>query len=155
MAKDNSRYIRFYTPGSAAVKVEIQDEQTWAPLPEPKLEHKIAIRVDPVALLGFAVAVCMLVLMAVGISQLNTARREVATLEQYVASLTAENQALEEMYHASYEPEVIRQEALNMGMVSAEQIPQTRIYVTAANPPAVEEPTLWSQIATFLTNLFA
>ena len=36
MAKNNSRYIQFYTAGSAAVKVEVQDENLWAPLPEPK-----------------------------------------------------------------------------------------------------------------------
>ena len=40
MAKDNRRYIQFYTPGSTAIKVDIQDEQMWAPLPEPKPEKK-------------------------------------------------------------------------------------------------------------------
>ena len=93
MAQMSSRYIQFYTPGTAAVKVQVQDEQKWAPLPELKPEEKKAIYVDPVAILGFAVAVCMLILMAVGISQLNNTRREVAALEHYVAQLTAENNA--------------------------------------------------------------
>ena len=103
MAQMNSRYIQFYTPGTAAVKVQVQDEQKWAPLPEPKPEEKKAIYVDPVAILGFAVAVCMLILMAVGITQLNNTRREVAALEHYVAQLTAENHALQETYAAGYD----------------------------------------------------
>lgn len=155
MSKDYSRYIRFYTPGSAAVKVEIQDEQTWAPLPEPKIENKVAIAVDPVAVFGFLVAVCMLVLMAVGIHQLNYARREVVTLERYVASLTAENAALDETYHAGYEPAKIRQQALNMGMIPVEQVPQRHIYVTVTQPPVSEEQTVWSRFTTFLAGLFA
>lgn len=155
MAKDNSRYIRFYTPGTAAVKVQIQDEQTWAPLPEPKPEKRLAIHVDPVAILGFVVAVSMLILMAVGIHELNTARREVATLERYVACLTAENHAMEETYKASYEPEAIRRKALDLGMIPVEQVPQTRIYVTAVYEPVVEEQTLWSRVTTFLASLFA
>ena len=41
MARGNEiRYIQFYTPGSTAVKVDIQDEQNWAPLPEPKKAKK-------------------------------------------------------------------------------------------------------------------
>lgn len=155
MAKDSSRYIRFYTPGTAAVKVEIQDEQTWAPLPEQKPEKKLSIYVDPVAILGFVVAVSMLIMMAVGIHELNAVRREVVTLEHYVASLTEENQILEETYKAGYDPERIRRKALEMGMVPAEQIPQTRIYVVAAPTPAEEEETIWSQITEFLTDLFA
>ena len=155
MAKNNSRYIQFYTPGTAAVKVQIQDEQKWAPLPEPKQEKKIVIAVDPVAILGFVVAVCMLVLMTVGINQLNAARREVATLENYVVQLTAENYTLEQTYSEGYDLEDVRQAALDMGMVSAEEIPQTRIYVTLPTVQADEPVTLWEQVTTFLTGLFA
>ena len=93
MAKNDNRYIQFYTPGSAAVKVEVQKEQDWAPLPQWHKTPKKVIPVDPVAILGFVVAVCMLVLMAVGIQQLNTARQEVAVMERYVAQLTSGNNA--------------------------------------------------------------
>ena len=155
MAKDNSRYIQFYTPGSAAVKVQIQDEQKWAPLPEPKPEKKITIPVDPVAILGFVVAVCMLILMAVGISQLNDARREVATLERYVAELTAENHALEATYSAGYNLGDVRQKALDMGMVPAEEVPQTQIYITIPHTQTTEPATMWEQVTAFLTGLFA
>ena len=155
MAKNKNRYIQFYTPGSVAVKVAVQDEQTWAPLPEPKQEKRIPIYMDAASVIGFAVAVCMLIMMAVGVMQLNHARREVATLEHYVAQLTAENHALEETYREGYEPGKIRQKALEMGMVPVEEIPQKQIYVTIPHEEVVEEPTLWTQVTTFLTGLFA
>ena len=155
MAKDNSRYIQFYTPGTAAVKVQIQDEQKWAPLPEPKPEKKILIPVDPVAILGFVVAVCMLVLMTFGINQLNYARREVATLEHYVAQLTAENHTLEATYSEGYSLNEIEQKALDMGLVPAEEIPQTQIYITMPQAQSSEPASLWEQAAAFLTGLFA
>ena len=155
MAQNNSRYIQFYTPGSAAVKVQIQDEQKWAPLPEPKPEKKILIPVDPVAIFGFVVAVCMLVLMTIGINQLNYARREVATLEHYVAQLTAENHTLEQTYTEGYNPDDIRQKALDMGMVSVEEIPQTQIQITIPTARAEETVTGWERITTYLTGLFA
>ena len=155
MAKNNSRYIQFYTPGTAAVKVAVQDEQTWAPLPEPKPESKISIYVDPVAVIGFVVAVCMLLLMVVGVNQVNATRREVATLEHYVAELTAENNTLEATYTAAYKPEQIRREAMELGMIPAVAIPESHIYVTLSPAPVTEEVTLWSQAATYLTSLFA
>ena len=155
MAKENNRYIQFYTPGTAAVKVQIQDEQTWAPLPEPKQERKIMIHVDPVAILGFVVAVCMLILMTVGINQLNSARREVATLEHYVAELTAENHALKETYSTGYNLGDIRQKALDMGMVPVEEIPESQIYITIPLPQTEEPATVWEQATAFLTGLFA
>ena len=155
MAKDNKRYVQFYTSGSAAVKVAVQDEQTWAPLPEPKPRKKIAIYVDPVAALGCIVAVCMLLLMAVGINQLNKARREVVTLERYVAQLTAENHALEETYSASYNPDVVYQQALDLGMIPVEDVTERHIYVTLPQVDTAAETTLWNQVSAFLTGLFA
>ena len=155
MAKQDNRYIQFYTPGTAAVKVQIQQEQYWAPLPEPKPEKKIVIPVDPVAILGFVVAVCMLVLMAVGINTLNTSRREVAALEHYVAQLTAENHTLEQTYSEGYDLEEVKQKALDMGMVPVEEIPQTRIQITVPQTEQTPDPTAWERVSTFLTGLFA
>ena len=155
MAKNTSRYIQFYTPGTAAVKVNIQDEQQWAPLPEPKPEKRITIGVDPVAIIGFVVAVCMLVLMSVGINRLNDSRREVAAMEHYVAQLTAENQTLTQDYEAGYDLNEVRQKALDMGMVPMEEVPDKHIYVTIPHTQAAENPGLWDQVSTFLASLFA
>jgi len=155
VAKQENRYIQFYTPGSAAVKVNIQDEQAWAPLPEPKPKKKIIIPVDPVAILGFFVAICMLALMTVGVNQLNNVRREVTTLEHYVAELTAQNLELEQTYHDGYKPERIYQQALDLGMIPVEEVPETHIYVTMPQIEIVEEETFWSKVDTFLSSLFA
>ena len=155
MAKSNNRYIQFYTPGTAAVKVQIQDQKKWAPLPEPKPEEKIAVPVDPVAMVAFAVAVCMLILMAVGIHQLNSTRQEVAALERYIAQLSAENHDLNEQYKAGYDLKAVRSAALDMGLVPVEEVPQTRIYITMPEPQVEESMSLWKQITTNFAGLFA
>ena len=155
MAKANSRYIQFYTAGSTAVKVKVQEEHKWAPLPEPKIEKKINIHVDPIAMVAFAVAVCMLILMAAGIHQINNSRREVAALERYVAQLTAENQVLEETYASGYNLSDIRHKAQDMGMVPAENIAETPIFVKVELPEEPETVTAWQQFTAFLTGLFA
>ena len=155
MAKYNNRYIQFYTPGTAAVKVEVQNEQNWAPLPEPKPKERKKVYIDPVAILGCVVAVCMLILMAVGIDQLNVQRREVAALEQYVAQLTAENQALEEEYTSKCNMSDIRRKALELGMVPAEDVVETTIYITLNPQPAPAPETPWTQFTAFLSGIFA
>ena len=155
MAKYNNRYIQFYTPGTAAVKVEIQKEQNWAPLPELRPEERKAVYIDPVAIMGCIVAVCMLILMAVGINQINTARREVAAMERYVAELTAEHQVLEETYASGYNLSDIRRKAMDMGMVPAENIAQTPIFVTVQLPEEPEPVTAWQQFTAFLAGIFA
>ena len=155
MAKHDNRYIQFYTPGSTAVKVQIQEERNWAPLPEPKPAKKILIPVDPVAILGFVVAVCMLVLMSIGISQLNESRREVAALEHYVAQLTAENHTLQQTYTNGYNLGEVKEKALDMGMVPVEEIPQTQIHITIPQTEQAPADTVWERVTTYLTGLFA
>ena len=153
MAKNAKNYIQFYTAGSTAVKVQIQDERTWAPLPAEKPKPKFIIPVDPVAIIGFVVAVCMLVMMTAGINQLNETRREVAAMEHYVAQLTAQNQTLTETYQQGYDADHVRQQALDMGMVPVEDVPVKHIYVTM--PARQEQVTTRDQISTFLADLFA
>lgn len=155
MAKINNRYIQFYTPGSAAVKVAVQEEQYWLPIPEPNKEKKTIIRVDPISVVGFMVAVCMLILLAVGVGQMNAARREVNALEHYIAQLTAENHALEQTYSEGYELWDIEQKALNMGMIPVEEVKTYHIYVQAPQVQVEEPPTGWAKITTYLTSLFA
>ena len=155
MAKNTSRYVQFYTPGSVACKVEIRREQEWAPLPPPKPKPKKVIPVDPVAVVGFLAAVSMLVLMAVGIRQLNATRQEVAVLEHYVAQLTEENQNLTQQYADGYDLEAIRIKALDMGLVPAEQIPETQIHVQTLTVEAEESTSLWDRASTLLADLFA
>lgn len=155
MAKINNRYIQFYTPGSAAVKVAVQEQQYWLPISEPRKEKKTIIRVDPISVIGFTVAVCMLILLAFGVGHLNDARREVNALEHYVSQLTAENHELQETYSEGYVLRDIELKALNMGMVPADEVVTSRIYITAPHTQALEAPTGWDKITTYLTSLFA
>ena len=155
MAKSSSSYIQFYTAGSSACKVELRKEQEWAPLPQLKPVKKIVIAVDPVAILGFLVAVSMLVLMAVGIQQLNGARQEVAMMERYVAQLTAQNQELSQQYAESYDLETIRVKAMDMGMVPAEEVAHTQLPKLITVADTTEEPQQTSPWHTFLVSLFA
>ena len=155
MAKNTSRYVQFYTPGSVACKVEIRQEREWAPLPAAKPKPKKAIPVDPVAMLGFLVAVGMLVLMAAGIHHLDTTRQEVAVLEHYVAQLTEENQTLTKQYTEGYDLEDIRVKATDMGMVPVEQIRTTKLHVEAPRVAAEETVTVWNRVSTLLAGLFA
>ena len=155
MAKNTSRYVQFYTPGSVACKVEIRQEREWAPLPAAKPKPTKVIPVDPVAILGFLVAIGMLVLMAIGINHINTTRQEVAVLEHYVAQLTEENQNLSQRYTDGYDLEAVRTKAMEMGMVPAEQFRATKLHVEKPQVVVEETVTVWNPVATLLSSLFA
>ena len=155
MAKNTSRYVQFYTPGSVACKVEIRQEREWAPLPAAKPKPTKVIPVDPVAILGFLMAIGMLVLMAIGINHINTTRQEVAVLEHYVAQLTEENQNLSQRYTDGYDLEAVRTKAMEMGMVPAEQFRATKLHVEKPQVVVEETVTVWNPLATLLSSLFA
>ena len=75
--KYNDRYVRFYTYGSTAVKVE--DPRRTASLPkEQKAQKRKPIPFDPIAFAGNVVAVFMAILMIVqGTLKLKQIRTEV------------------------------------------------------------------------------
>ncbi len=149
------QYVRYYTDGTAARKLEyaVPNHQKTASLPKVKKAKARKIYVDPVAVLGVVVALCMLIVMAVGVGQLQQAREESAMMELYVDQLTRENRELTVQYAESYDLDMVEQTALALGMVPSDQVPTTQIKVTV--PQMVEEPTVWETISTFLTGLFA
>ena len=108
---------------------------------------------DPVALLGIVVAVAMLLMMAVGVSQLRVEQEKCAVMEDYIQRLEICNRQLEEEYVASCDLEAVEKTALALGMIPAEQATCTTITVEPVQ--AQEQVTLWSRIGTFLTGLFA
>ena len=66
--KTTERYVRYYTFGSTAAKLDRQERK--AALPQYKTpEKRKPIPVDPVALVGSAVAVLLAILMLVGFAQ--------------------------------------------------------------------------------------
>lgn len=151
--KHNVQYVRFYTDGTAARKLDAVSERKTASLPKPHKAKRRKIYVDPVAFLGVAVAICMLIVLAVGIVQLQEARAEEALMEQYVSQLTREKEELTIAYANSYNLADVEKTALALGMIPSAQAQQSQIQVTL--PVPAEEPTVWETIGTFLTGLFA
>ena len=148
------QYIRLYTDGSAALKLEPVSQNKPALNRRPYKAKSKKIYVDPVAILSIAVAVCMLVMMCVGFVQLGQAKKQVAVMEAYVDRLQVENERLTMQYQEGYNLEEVRQKALEMNMIPAEQAQ----YVLIEIPVEPEQPTqvsLWERLATFLTGLLA
>ena len=117
-----NRYIQFYAAGSAARQLELPlQPQQQTPKPRRRKQKKLVLRVDLAAMAGIIVAAVMLLLMAEGAFELNALNKEVAYVERYIAQLEEEQLQLKNTYRESYDLEEIRTEALEMGLVPAEQ----------------------------------
>ena len=149
------QYVQFYTSGSAAKRVAPAIPVHTGALPRVTKRRVRRICVDPVAILGSAVAVCMLIMMLVGLGDLRAEQAKTAEMVSYVSQLQQEN----EMLHARYEEECdlkeIEETALALGMIPREEA--THISIEVELPPVQEEQpvSLWQRIGTFLTGLFA
>ncbi len=147
------QYVQFYTDGSAARKAAMVTPLQTAKLPKVRRIKRITLHVDPVAIGGIAMAVIMLVLMLVGVAQLNHARQEVAALENRVATLQAQQRDLNVTYENSYDIADVEKTALALGMVPKEQVKHVVMQVPETQPE--QKPGPWEQIYMFLTGLFA
>lgn len=147
------QYVRFYTDGSAARKVATAEPLKALKLPKAKKQKCILLRVDPIATMGIVVSALMLVLMFVGISQLNAAQKKANAMAAYVMQLEEEQTVLSVAYENSYDLDKVEQTALALGMVPREQVPQIRISVP--NVETEHESGVLDQFYTFLTGLFA
>lgn len=156
MAKKYSiEYVNFYTDGSAARKITPVLRSVKAMLPKPKKQKRKVIYLDPVAVLGTAVAVCMLVMMCIGLIRLSAVRQQTQAMEQYVQQLQQENEQLSRQYHDSYDIEEVERTALALGMVPKSHVQQTEIYMSAPVTENAQSLSVWDRIATFLSSLLA
>ncbi len=149
------QYIQFYTQGSAAKKIQPAVKTQTGTLPQIKKRKIQRIYIDPVATLGAVVAICMLIMMVVGIGQLRAEQQKTADMIAYVEQLQAKNTALQVQYEEECDLEAVEKTALALGMIPQPQAPHTSIQVEL---PAVENDmpvSLWQRIGTFLTGLFA
>ena len=153
MVRQQVQYIRYDTVGSAARKPVPVSSAKKAALPKPRKQKRRVIYVDPVAIMGIAVAVFMLVMMTVGIAEFLDARQEAAQMEQYVAQLSSRNTELNQEYESGYGLEAVEKTALALGMVPSDQVQMIAIQVEP--PQEAETLTVWERIGTFLTGLFA
>lgn len=151
--KPDIQYIRFYTDGSAARQIAPISSVKKAELPRPRKQKRRIIHVDPVASLSIVVAVCMLVLMTVGIFEFRAAQREALAMEQYVQQLTLENEALTDTFEAGFDLAEVERTALALGMIPKEQAEHVTIQLSGVQ--VEEEVSLWERISMFLAGLFA
>ena len=148
-------YVNFYTDGSAARKVA-----PAFPVSQPrkkpgaKRHKKTVVYVDPVAIFSLMVACVLLIMMAVGLTNLQNAQTEAAEMESYLEQLKAENAELNQKFDQEVDLETVEQSAIALGMVPKSQLESTTIQVEDIQIEEAPE-TFWSQVTVFLTNLFA
>ena len=150
--KYNDRYVRFYTFGSTAAKLE---QERSASLPKyRKPAKRKPIPFDPVAFAGSAVAVLLAVLMVVGFVQVAQVTAQVHEVETRIMGLEMEQQMLEERYESGYDLNEVRVAAVSMGMVSAEEANHVRVEVPGQ---VIEVPQVnwWEPILMSLRQFFA
>lgn len=157
MARSNDvQYVRFYSYGSAAEKVELPvKEKKKNTLPKPKLEQvsRKIMKMDALALTGIVVAAVMLVCMMIGLIQVNIANAQLQQAKVMVAQLEAENDRLKTEYEHGYDLAEIRISAEAMGLVPEEEVRHVTIKVPEE---AVEkETTWWEQWLLDFQDLFA
>ena len=151
--KYTERYVRFYTVGSAAAKLETVERK--AALPQYKAPQKRKpIAVDPVSLLGTAVAVLLAVLMLVGFAQVAHTSAQVRKLETQVMTLELEQEQLQQKYEAGYDLNEVRAAAESMGMIPAEDAIRVRVAVPTETMQ-IETMSWWDSILLSLRSFFA
>lgn len=154
--KPKIQYIgQFYVHGSEARALELQEEKKQAKtkLPLAKLEAVEKIYVDPVALVGIAVAVFMLVVMILGAVQLQNDWTRYEQMAAYVTELRTENARLTHTYRSGYDLEDIEMKALAMGLVPKSELKTITMTVTH---PEVQPVLTWDQkVVRFWNELWA
>lgn len=154
MARRNyDRYVRYYTVGSAAAKLEPEARKASLPRYE-KPEKRKPIPFDPFAFAGTLVALVLAVLMIVGMVQVTSTTAQVQQLQTQLAGLQRQEQILQERYENGYDLDEVRAAAQSMGMIPAGEA----VHVTVKLPDApVEAPQLswWDTFLGSLRQFFA
>lgn len=157
MARSNDvQYIRFYSYGSAAEKVELpakEKKKITRPMPSLEQVGRKILKMDALALTGIVVAAVMLVCMLIGLVQVNAATTRLQQAQILVSQLEAEHDRLKTEYEHGYDLAEIRVSAEAMGMVPVEQV--RHVKVKLPEPVAEEEITWWEQWILDFKALFA
>ena len=151
--KYTERYVRFYTVGSAAAKLETVERK--AALPQYKTpEKRKPIAVDPIALVGSAVAILLAVLMLVGFAQVAHTSARVHELQTQVMTLELEQEQLRQKYENGYDLEEVRAAAESMGMIPVEDAVHVRVEMPAETV-RIETLSWWDSMLLSLRRFFA
>lgn len=135
-SKQTERYVRYYTFGSAAPKLEQPKPKTSLPRMKRPIKRK-PIAVDPVAFMGSTVAVVLAILMIVGLFQVAAVSAQVRRAEQEILALEMEREMLEEIYESGYDLDEIRAAAESMGMIPVEEATHVQVQVAPVTPEVV------------------
>lgn len=155
-AKPEIQYVgQFYVYGSEAEKLEPkrQEQRKKAVRPQAQAEQVKVISIDPVALIGLAVAVVMLVCLVVSALQIVDTWKEFDTVSRYMAQLKQENAALEHKYANGYDIVEVESAALALGMIPATEA--NTIILPVSVPQPEPEPSAWAEFVWFMEGLFA
>ena len=154
--KPKIQYVgQFYVHGSEARQLQLQEQKRQAKtkLPLARIQRIEKVYVDPVALIGIAVAVVMLVTMVLGAVQIKRDWDQYERVSAYVSELKKENARMNHAYRLSYDLEDIKIKAQAMGMVPKQELQTMTVAVTV--PVQEAEPTRMEEIKLFLEGLFA
>ncbi len=155
--KPKIQYIgQFYVHGSEARALELeqqkQQRKAKTKLPLAQLERIEVVYVDPVALVGIAVAVIMLVTMVLGAMQIQKDWETYEHVATYVSQLNRKNAELTHKYRRSYDLDDIEMKALALGMVPKSEL--ETVAVTITRPVIPPEPTLEDEILWYWYSLW-
>ena len=157
MARSNEvQYIRYYSPGSAAEKVELPRIPRKQPKPKAAPAQKQTapvVRVDGLAAIGIVVAAVMLLCMLMGCVQVYNLNRQIQDLEVYVSQLELRQESLEADYAHGYDLEEIRQAAESMGLVPKDQVQHVTIHIPETE--TVVEISWWDTVLNAIREFFA
>ena len=154
--KPKIQYVgQFYVHGSESRQLQFQEQkrQTKTKLPLAGIQKIEKIYLDPVALMGIAVAVIMLVTMVLGAVQIKRDWDQYERVSAYVSELKRENARKSHAYHASYDLDDIKNKALAMGMVPKADVETIAVMVTVPEPEV--KLTRSEEIRLFLEGMFA
>ena len=149
------QYVEYYTQDNTAKRVAPAIPLHTGAIPQIKKRKVYRIYIDPVATLGVVVAVSMMIMMIVGLSNLSSEQKRLEVMEQQVRVLRQENMDLQARYDKELNLDEVKEIALALGMVPGRDVAHSSIEVEM---PQVEEPariSIWNRIGTFLTGLFA
>lgn len=156
MARSNDiQYIRYYTPGSAAEKLELPKIVKKQPKPRQTVKKEaVPVHcVDGLAAVGIVVAAVMLLCMLMGCVQMNSLNRQVEELEVYVSQLEVRQDQLRTEYEHGYNLEEIRTAAESMGLVPKDQV--KHITIDIPETETVVEISWWESVLSTLREFFA
>ena len=150
-------YVSYYTAGSAAYDMERKVAKPKA-APVHKQHRRPAkkkvIAVDPVALCGILVAVCMFFALVSGVQEYQDTLLQNQQMQAYVEQLKNENTALQHTYENSYDADAVYEMATAIGMVPQDQVQHVQIHIDVPQQEEVQL-SFWENVSLFLTGLFA